>query len=127
MRQCLIDDKYVSSPSSVVNDHERRRNDSSRRLERGTAEEGGGGELRRTGPFGDIEGGFGVRGGFGGIEVMLAKGLLDAVTCVLLLDAAGAFPVKEKSLSADGAMNIRGTVRGFAKDLHMNSFIFCGS
>jgi hypothetical protein len=52
---------------------------------------------------------------------MISEGLLDAVARILLLNAARAFPVKEKSLSTDGAMNIRGTIGGFAKDLHLNS------
>jgi hypothetical protein len=96
-------------------------------LERSSAEESRGGEFWRTGPAWDVKSGFRMGGGLVGVEVVIAQGLLDAVACVVLLGAAGTFPVKEKSLSADGAMNIRGAIGGFAKDLHMNSFGFGGS
>ena len=62
-----------------------------------------------------------------GVEVVIAEGLLDAVACIVLLGAAGAFPVKEESLTADWAMDIRRGIGGFAKDLHVNSFSFGGS
>jgi hypothetical protein len=92
-------------------------------LERGTAKEGGGGELGRTGPVWDVEGGLRVRSGVGGVEVMILKGLLDAVTRSLLLGAGGTLPVKEKSLAADGTVNIGRAIRQFAQNLHVISFV----
>ena len=56
--------------------------------------------------------------------MVIAEGLLDAVACIVLLGRAGAFPVKEETLAADGAIDIRRAIGGFAKDLHMNSFGF---
>jgi hypothetical protein len=95
----------------------------SRALDGSSTEEGGGGELGRAGPVWDVESGLRVRSGVGGVEVMILKGLLDAVARILLLGAGGAFPVKEKSLSADGTVNIGRAIRQFAQNLHVISFV----
>ena len=64
-----------------------------RGLDGSSTKEGGGGELGRTGPVWDVEGGLRVRTG-GGVEVMILKGLLDTVARILLQSAGGAFPIK---------------------------------
>jgi hypothetical protein len=96
-------------------------------LDGGASKERGGGEIWRTGPAGNVEASFGVSICACDVEMVIAEGLLDAVARIVLLDAAGTLPIKEKSLSADGTVNISGVIDGFAKCLHTNSFLFGGA
>jgi hypothetical protein len=64
-----------------------------------------------------------MRPGVGGVQVMILKGLPDAVARIFLLGAGGTFPVEEKTLAADGAVNIGGAIGQFAQNLHVISFV----
>jgi hypothetical protein len=84
------------------------------RLENCAAEDGSGGELRLSGPVGDIEGGLGMGSMRGRLRVVQAKSLLYLGAVVVLFSAGETLPIKKKTLAADRAENIRNAVRWFA-------------
>lgn len=96
----------------------------SKGLDGGSSQEGGCGELRGTGPAGDVEGSIGVSIDVVRVDMVIAQSLMDALTGGFLLGLGRALPIKQKSLAADGTVNIGGVIRWFAKDLHSSSFCF---
>jgi hypothetical protein len=61
------------------------------------------------------------------VDMVIAEGLLDALTGGVLLRSGGALPEKKKTLSANGAVNIGRAVGRLTKDLHRSFPCLAGS
>lgn len=77
--------------------------------------------MRQSRPAGDVEGNIRMHNRTR-IAMVVAQFLIDSRKGGLLIEGAGAFPVKAKTLIADRAMNVGGGVRRMTQDLHRYSY-----